>query len=666
MKIFLTALSLVLPPIFLLAILSHESVSLSPSFGNLRTVGAVRTTQTTTTTSLWVSTSPTNDPEALLKRTANQLDRMKHQQQYQNEGGEEDNEDPEFSVCCQRYLMQPANALKQELKNRNLPVKGAKPALATRLAEYDLQYQRGSIGISADNDDEDNNIETWNPEEESDGTNSSSMEQDQMPMKRFCGLDLSKAASKALGKANFRKPSPIQKAAIPSLVGRESLILHAETGSGKTLAYLLPLTEQLWLEHEEDLEDGAGFGFILTPTRELAAQVAGVAIALAPPGSVRMVSRASNLMNDGLKDKGEEKQGGILDREDSRTTPRLFIGSAKAIMHSLYGDGKMPASPTRKPAAMNLLKNTRWVVLDEVDRLLAGKKRSGSTRHEKPAAVITSSVARLTLSKAQTIAASATVGRSLRRELSRVLGLEPKECPRVVCASSNHDDDDDDNSNNEERGDTSGRHIGRAVKIPSTVQHYVTPVDTSSVGKLLTNAFFVLKALHKNQMNRRILFVLTKTCGVNTQNAIGALKHFGCQPEPMSLLDVLEADGTNQMIETHRQVSGSTGVGESYFAASESSTGEESEEKQEGYLLVTGEDTVRGLHLDGLDVVVVVGRANGPDEYTHIAGRTGRAGRPGKVINVLSQKDTAALTGWEKMLDVSFDAIDTEAIAGLD
>ena len=78
---------------------------------------------------------------------------------------------------------------------------------------------------------------------------------------------------------------------------------------------------------------------------------------------------------------------------------------------------------------------------------------------------------------------------------------------------------------------------------------------------------------------------------------------------------------------------------------------------------MTGEDTIRGLHLDGLDVVVVVGKSNGPDEYTHIAGRTGRAGRPGKVINVVSDKDSAALMGWEKMLDVEFDAIDTEGIA---
>jgi hypothetical protein len=72
----------------------------------------------------------------------------------------------------------------------------------------------------------------------------------------------------------------------------------------------------------------------------------GIAAVLAPPGTVRMVSHATNLMSDGVKDRGELENGGRLEIGDGRTTPRLFIGSAKSIMTSLYGDGKMPASPT--------------------------------------------------------------------------------------------------------------------------------------------------------------------------------------------------------------------------------------------------------------------------------------------------------------------------------
>ena len=339
----------------------------------------------------------------------------------------------------------------------------------------------------------------------------------------------------------------------------------------------------------------------------------------------------------------------------------------------------MPASPTRKPAAKELLSKTRWVVLDEVDRLLLqqGKKSNTAKRssHEKPAAIVTSAVARRTFGTAQVIAASATVGRTLKRELSRVLGLPAKEFPRVVRGGENDDLDEESDDFltqlSEEDEEPTG-HVGRAVTIPDTVENYVVSVDASSVGNVLTNAFYVLRALNEGEKKgkRKILMVLTKNCGISTQNAIGALKHFRCQPEPMSLLDVLQAaDGTDQLIELHREVSGSSGVGEasSYFESQNEPTksGDEPDKEKSGYLLVTGEDSVRGLHLEGLDVVVVVGRPHGPDEYTHIAGRTGRAGRSGKVINVLSHQHAAAVKGWEKMLGVAFTALETEDIQSL-
>jgi superfamily II DNA/RNA helicase len=615
-----------------------------------------------TTTARWATSSP----EEALKKTASQLLKLDKLQQQTSGNGE----NPEFDKIYNQYIKQPANALKMELQQRNLPYKkGRKPDLAQRLAENDLKLSKMARGIINDGDDD---IEAWNP-------TSSSSEDDETTstplklLKSFCGLQLSQAASNALTKANFQTPSPIQKAAIPLSVQGESLILHAETGSGKTLAYLLPITEQLWMEHNERMtadDDGFGYGLILLPTRELAAQVAGVATVLAPPGTVRMVSYATNLMSDGMKDRGEQEYGGRLDTGDGRTKARLFIGSAKAVMHSLYGDGKMPASPTTKPEAQHFLRSTRWVVLDEVDRLLNVKKsRSASKgRHEKPAAVVTSAIARLTFGKAQVVAASATVGRSLRRELSRVMGLSPQESPQVIRANPNLRDEEEEEE--EQQVQEPGTHIARAVTIPDTVQHYVTAVDTSSSGKLLTSAFLVLKELHIGGNSKRILLVLTKGCGINTKNAIGALQHFQCKPEPKSLLDVLEADGTDRMIELHRQVSGATGVGESsYFSSSsEKEKNQEEEEEQEqgeGYLLVTGEDTVRGLHLDGLDMVVVVGKAAGPDEYTHIAGRTGRAGRTGKVISVLSHQDAASVEGWEKMLCVDFARLEIDDVENL-
>jgi hypothetical protein len=372
----------------------------------------------------------------------------------------------------------PANSLKIELRRRKLQQKGRKPDLAKRLAEYEYEQQTGIVRNTETNGKgvvvEEGMIEPWNIEEDVNGTKEG--------LKSFCGIKLSSAAGAALGRAKFDRPSHIQAAAIPLQCRGESLILHAQTGSGKTLAYLLPITEQLWLEKGGDDQ---GYGIILTPTRELAAQVAGIATVLAPPGTVRMISHATDLMSDGIKHRGEEENGGRLDKGDGRVRTRLFVGSAKAIMHSLYGDSKMPASPTTKPEAMNLIRNVRWLVLDEVDRLLEVKKGyvAKKKQHEKPAATVGAAVARLTLGQAQVISASATVGRPLRRELTRVLGLAPQDCPLVVRGSDDmrDDDDDDDESDDEEQEAHPGVHVGRAVTIPDTVTNYVTPVDTSSV-----------------------------------------------------------------------------------------------------------------------------------------------------------------------------------------
>ena len=155
---------------------------------------------------------------------------------------------------------------------------------------------------------------------------------------------------------------------------------------------------------------------------------------------------------------------------------------------------------------------------------------------------------------------------------------------------------------------------------------------------------------------KKVLVVLTRNCDIKVHNALGALKHFGISPEPQSLLDALEADGSDRLMEAHRRVSGVVGVGGSKQMLNDDS---------KGYLLITHEDNVRGLHLDALDGVVVVGRPGSPDEYTHIAGRTGRAGRKGSVLNVVSFEQAAALTTWTKMLGVDFFPLDESELSGI-
>ncbi|MFN5463954.1 MAG: DEAD/DEAH box helicase [Cyanobacteriota bacterium] len=72
----------------------------------------------------------------------------------------------------------------------------------------------------------------------------------------------------ALATMGFDTPSPIQKAAIPELLLGRDLVGQARTGTGKTAAFGLPLLQRL------DPEERRPQALVLTPTRELALQVA--------------------------------------------------------------------------------------------------------------------------------------------------------------------------------------------------------------------------------------------------------------------------------------------------------------------------------------------------------------------------------------------------------
>mmetsp|Transcript_1941 Transcript_1941/g.4228 ORF Transcript_1941/g.4228 Transcript_1941/m.4228 type:complete len:942 (-) Transcript_1941:34-2859(-) len=585
----------------------------------------------------------------------------------------ESQKDEKLQYYVEQLRTKPANDLKEQLSTLRLSNKGRKPELVRRLAEYYVSSDMDEDSNEPDIDDENEGDGVVPDLDVSAPTFFSFVDK---PIS-FAGIPrLSDRAARALRQAFGKpKPTPIQAVAIPKLYSppNPSALLHASTGSGKTLSFLLPITETLWREVEASSNNGGldpndmdnGMALILLPTRELAAQVAGVATVLAPPGMVALVPRPMDLMScwkdtrdpgvdfeyEQENDDAEENEG--LNDKERKYMPRILIGSAKSISISFFGDGKMPGTPTTKPEGKRLLGSVRWLVMDEVDRLLNIKKSrtDKKNRHEKPAAILAAATARLTMGRVQVIAASATVGRPLRRELSRVLGLHSSECPETLRGA-------EDSVNLEMRMSNSDeKHIGRAVRIPDTVRNYVLPVDGSTSGSLITSAAFAAKSiLHSTESEdgsaKRVLMVFTRGSDIKLHNALGALRHFGIRPEPKSLLDALEADGTDRLMEVHRKVSGVIGVGGSKKAKMKENGDDE------GYLLVTHEDNVRGLHLDRLDAVIVVGRPAGPDEYTHIAGRTGRAGRQGSVLNIVSFEQAAALSSWEKMLGVGFLPVD--------
>jgi ATP-dependent RNA helicase RhlE len=85
----------------------------------------------------------------------------------------------------------------------------------------------------------------------------------------FAALGLIPALVRAVTHEGYETPTPIQVQAIPEVLGGYDLLATAQTGTGKTAAFLLPILQRL-----SGAKSGAIRTLILSPTRELAAQIA--------------------------------------------------------------------------------------------------------------------------------------------------------------------------------------------------------------------------------------------------------------------------------------------------------------------------------------------------------------------------------------------------------
>jgi len=154
----------------------------------------------------------------------------------------------------------------------------------------------------------------------------------------FDRLDLSVPMRHTVAEMGFEEATPIQAGAIPhALVGRD-VIGQAHTGSGKTAAFGIPIIERM--------DPGAGHvqALVLCPTRELAVQVHEELTRLAARQDIRSVAIYGG---DSIGRQMQELRRGmhIVVATPGRLNDHLQRGSLT-------------------------LKNVRYAVLDEADRML--------------------------------------------------------------------------------------------------------------------------------------------------------------------------------------------------------------------------------------------------------------------------------------------------------
>ncbi|XP_063633528.1 ATP-dependent RNA helicase bel isoform X2 [Cydia splendana] len=95
----------------------------------------------------------------------------------------------------------------------------------------------------------------------------------------FEDVNLTEIMRTNISLARYDKPTPVQKYAIPIVLGHRDVMACAQTGSGKTAAFLVPILNQIYeagpVKHMGPYNRRKQYplGLVLAPTRELATQI---------------------------------------------------------------------------------------------------------------------------------------------------------------------------------------------------------------------------------------------------------------------------------------------------------------------------------------------------------------------------------------------------------
>jgi len=157
----------------------------------------------------------------------------------------------------------------------------------------------------------------------------------------FADLGLSDELLRAVNDSGYNEPTPIQRAAIPSVLMGKDLIGIAQTGTGKTAGFVLPMIDIL---HEGRSRARMPRSLILEPTRELAMQVAEN---FEKYGKYHPLSMALLMGGVQMGDQVKALEKGV----------DVLIATPGRLM-DLFGRGKI------------MLTDCKLLVIDEADRML--------------------------------------------------------------------------------------------------------------------------------------------------------------------------------------------------------------------------------------------------------------------------------------------------------
>jgi len=497
--------------------------------------------------------------------------------------------------------------------------------------------------------------------------------------------------------------SPIQEAVFDRILRGESLCLQSQTGSGKTLAMMLPLLtsmaeESMWGKQGDKI-------IVVTSNRELAVQLFSDinSMGFFPPDRgyatlliVGNIPHREALLNANIIIGTVNELGGVLQKDNDIITQ--MVTKLRAIVLDEVDD--YTTAPKMYGSSWQIKRRRR--LYSEAKRTLRLKDESG-----KIEIFLQRALAGSRRKDLQVLAASATLSRPMARKVYRLLRWDPlgrwynkppqllrpaaamkadwQAIPRMPTVSLQIDHRyvpvakaESDASFGDTHWARKSYGDGGAVRLKVRAASGHRRSMGMKTGRAMSRelAASLLDGLHdalKSRGQGSSMLILSASAGITVRDAVKQLHAWGFHEAEAAHTTLWEdpedfpsqwaikytydqKDHSLELAERHRVMSERLRQGEEPPLPVASPEWRELQARKEAGeatspIIVGYEGFGRGIHLDGVETVYVLGLPSKPATYLHMAGRVGRLGqRRGKVVSIVSQNGVKVLDSWRSQI----------------
>ena len=471
----------------------------------------------------------------------------------------------------------------------------------------------------------------------------------------FESLGLSDATVRVLHSARYSETLPVQSAILPMLLpgpghSHSDLCISAATGSGKTLAYTLPLIADLKKSTAAKLR-----AVIVVPTRELVTQVQATFQTCGADDSIRVgTATGSRALKEEQKllmrriirydpveyvERQKDSEGleealldYALDMDDQEAdlalTENFVVDHESAVNVLICTPGRL-VEHLRSTRGFTL-EFTRWLVIDEADRLLDQSFQEWTdcvipAIHAEPKVdpmiqQLRAAACMVTRKRLRKIILSAT----LTKDVAKLAPLRLHQPKLVVVEGATPTQDD--NANESKEAEEHDENV--KLDIPATLEELAIPVKRA--GEKPLYVVELLKDLFEKTIDHEPGFTDGETTDETETSSIarGMLVFTNSNESALRLarlLCILKPELESQI----RSLTKSTGTSTGRKVINAFAKGKIS-------VIIASDRASRGLDLPNLAHVVNYDMPASLTSYVHRAGRTARANKSGRATTLVT------------------------------